>query len=54
MIDTKCKDSITEQEVLDIIKYMYEEKDIHNLYGKMEPFFYKIPPKLPEYTWKYQ
>ena len=50
MIDTKCKDSITEQEALDIIKYMYEEKDAHNLHGKMEPFFYRIPPRLPEYT----
>ena len=50
MIDIRCKDTITEQEALGIIKYMYEEKDAENLYGQMQTFFYRIPPKLPEYT----
>ena len=50
MIEARCKETITEPEALEIIKYMYEKKDFENLNEKMESLFYRIPLKLPEYN----
>ena len=50
MIETRCRETIAEPEVIDIIKNMYDETQYEHLYEKMESFFYKMPLNLLEYN----